>query len=441
MTCGGFFFLSSVSSFRKEYFDQRLNLAQAAITSLMAPDRHPSAGSAEASILENSGVFSIALRRNGGSEMIFPPRESGAISQTYDLRDTGALMFATGTLTTLLRREDRIVRIIGTMPEGEDFEIEITIAEGPLARSIADYASRVFFLSLTISFIAGGAVFVATRKLIVQPMARVTSHMVAFEEDPENAPLIEMSASRIPEIRLAEDALHSMQSEVKAALRQKSRLADLGAAVSKISHDLRNMLASAQLLADRLEHSPDPAVTRVGKKLITSLDRAVSLCAATLQHGNVEEAAPEARSIQLHPMVRDICEIVQPDGAQVRFVNEVPASLSILVDPDHLFRILVNLARNACQAIESTGREGQVVISAFGNGAFTIISVSDSGPGMPEKALKNLFLPFRGGARRGGAGLGLAIAAELSALNKGTLELMNTGEDGVEFRLTLPRRA
>ena len=62
-----------------------------------------------------------------------------------------------------------------------------------------------------------------------------------------------------------------MQVELTAALRQKDRLASLGAGVAKVSHDLRNILASAQLFADRLEETEDPTVRRLGPKIVASL--------------------------------------------------------------------------------------------------------------------------------------------------------------------------
>ena len=78
-------------------------------------------------------------------------------------------------------------------------------------------------------------------------------------------------------LRLMEESLRDLQLQLTRALRQKERLAALGGAVAKISHDLRNLLTTAQLLADRIESSADPAVRRTAPKLVASLDRAISL--------------------------------------------------------------------------------------------------------------------------------------------------------------------
>jgi signal transduction histidine kinase len=83
-----------------------------------------------------------------------------------------------------------------------------------------------------------------------------------------------------------------MQTQLTGALRQRERLAQLGSAVAKISHDLRNILASAQLFADRLEESRTRMCAGWGPRSWPRLSRAISLCEATLAFGRVEEPPP-----------------------------------------------------------------------------------------------------------------------------------------------------
>ena len=96
------------------------------------------------------------------------------------------------------------------------------------------------------------------------------------------------------EIGVAERELASMQRQLSSLLAQKNRLAQLGMAVSKINHDLRNMLANAQLISDRLVAIPDPTVQRFVPKLIASLDRAIQFCNASLQFGGSQKRPPAA---------------------------------------------------------------------------------------------------------------------------------------------------
>ena len=432
-------FFPSVARFREDYLMQRLQMAQIASLALLAADDRMVEEALEVELLENAEVSSIVLRRDFARQLVLQAPEGAMVEETFDLRAAAFPDLMADALRTLVGPRDRTIRVIGAPLNDGGEAIEITMAEAPLCEAMIAFAWRVLILSLIISTATGVLIFVFCRRLIVRPMQRVVDNIVAIQKDPEGAPLAAGAGSSLEEIARAERALGEMQTTVKGALLQKSRLADLGAAVAKISHDLRNMLASAQLMADRLETSSDPVVTRIGPKLIGSLDRAATLCVSTLKHGKAEEAPPEPRRISLRRLADDVGDAVFADEGLVSFVNDVPEGAEATADVDHLFRILANLARNARQAIETAGREGgRVAISATVADGRARLAIADNGPGMPQKALDNLFQPFLGGARRGGTGLGLAIAAELAAANGAELTLEKSTVDGTTFALILP---
>jgi signal transduction histidine kinase len=232
-----------------------------------------------------------------------------------------------------------------------------------------------------------------------------------------------------------------MQTELTHALKQRERLAQLGRAVAKVSHDLRNILTSAQLFTDRIEASEDPLVRRLAPKLVNSITRAVSLCEGTLAFGRAEEPAPALTLVRLSEVAGDIVESesLAATDAQVEIRSDVPTDLVVRADPEQLFRIIMNLVRNARQAIAATGRAGGVVIDASEEPGTWMITVSDTGPGLPQKAQENLFTPFQGGIRKGGSGLGLAIAAELARGHGGHVALASTGAEGTVFEICLPK--
>src|SRR6056300_1005620 len=97
-----------------------------------------------------------------------------------------------------------------------------------------------------------------------------------------------------------------MQTQLTGALKQKERLAQLGGAVARVSHDLRNILTSAQLFTDRIEMSEDPVVQRMAPKLVGSISRAVNLCETTLAFGKAEEPAPKLTRVALADIVADV---------------------------------------------------------------------------------------------------------------------------------------
>src|SRR5204863_7091345 len=129
------------------------------------------------------------------------------------------------------------------------------------------------------------------------PMRRVTANLVAFHADPESPARIMRPSDRGDEIGMVERELSDMQRDLVSTLHQKSRLAALGLAVSKINHDLRNLLASAQLISDQLSDVPDPKVQRFAPKLMRSLERAIAFAQSTLSYGRAQEAAPDRRMV------------------------------------------------------------------------------------------------------------------------------------------------
>ncbi len=121
-------------------------------------------------------------------------------------------------------------------------------------------------------------VYLSLQWLLVRPMRRMTASMTRFREDPEDASRMIVPSGRADEIGLAESELAVMQETVRQALGQRARLAALGTAVTKINHDLRNILSTARLVTDGLTASAAPEVRRLAPRLIDAIDRAVALC-------------------------------------------------------------------------------------------------------------------------------------------------------------------
>jgi signal transduction histidine kinase len=315
----------------------------------------------------------------------------------------------------------------------------------PLRKAMLRFSVNILLLSLLISGITAALVFLALHYMFVRPLRRMTANMMAFHGQPENPASIIVPSARQDEIGMAERELASMQRDLASMLQQKNRLAALGLAVSKINHDLRNLLTTAQLFSDRLSSLPDPRVQRFAPKLMRALERAIAFCESTLSYGRAQETPPDRRTVALGPLVEEVRETLGlgPD-TPIRWVDAVERGLMVDADPDQLFRILLNLARNAVQALESRaagdpGRD-QVRITGRREGAVVVIEVSDTGPGISEGARAHLFEAFQGSTRTGGTGLGLTIAAELARAHGGDIRLVE-GTIGATFRVTIPDRA
>ncbi len=431
-------FVPSVARFREDYLLLRLERAQIASLALLADDMIDEA--AEQELLETAGVFNVVLRRDDSRQLMLSSPLPGPVVDTFDLRDAPAMELIRDALMRIWDREPRIIRLIGQPVREGGQLIEVTMSTGSLRSAMLDYGLNILLLSAVISVITAVLLFLAVRGTLVLPIKRVVRAMQSYARAPEDARTIIAPDARVLELREAEDALMSMQTELTAALRQKERLAQLGGAVAKISHDLRNILTVTQLMADRMEMSDDPAVQRAAPKLVNSISRAVHLCEGTLAFGKAEEPAPKLTRVDAAGICEDVIEgerLSAPEG--VDFVAEVPKGLEIRADAEQLHRVLSNLIRNARQAIAASGKPGQVTVAGGEDDQEWQLTVADTGPGLPKKAQDNLFTPFQGGTSKGGTGLGLAIAAELIRGHGGQIELLTSDASGTTFIIRLPK--
>jgi signal transduction histidine kinase len=437
-----FIYVPSVANFRNNWLTERV--AQARIAALIlekAPtDALPRPLVEE--VLANMDTSMIALRIENRRQLLAMSQMPPMVDFEIDLRKRNALEAIMRTFDILLIGGRRTVRVVGPAPGGGEF-VEIVISEAPLRAALIGFSQNILMLSLFISGLTALLVFAALNGLIVRPVRRLAMAVLAFRSDPEDARSVIRPDKRSDEIGTLERSVADMQITLQQELRQREHLANLGLAVAKINHDMRNMLASAQLVADRISGLDDPNVQRFVPKLLDALDRAIAFCQSTLSYGKAQERPAELRDMDLAALVDDVADMLMlaPDGHPALHV-EIPGYLSVRTDQDHLSRVLTNLLRNAIAALESLphpARESaEIVVSARKQDGMVLIDVHDNGPGIPPKIRERLFRAFSGSSRPGGTGLGLAIAAELMRGIGGQIALVETGPTGTTFRLTLP---
>jgi signal transduction histidine kinase len=442
-------YVPSIANFRLNWLSDRLAVART--VSIVLNAQTPESEKINLppkvvqEILDSAGAKTIAVKMGNQRKLLALNDLPQQVHHNVDLRESTPARAVWAALQTLFFRSDSdVVRVVGRGPPGSDF-IEIVIEEGPLRDKMFEFSRNILFLSLLISAITAALVYLSLHYLFVRPLDVLTTNMIRFREDPENASRIVVPSGRTDEIGIAEHELGAMQRDLASMLQQKSHLAALGLAVSKINHDLRNLLASAQLFSDRLASVPDPNVQRFAPQLMRSLERAIAFCQSTLSYGQVREPPPDRRSVQLEALVDEVRETLglSPESP-VRWISAVERGLHVDADPDQLFRVVLNVTRNALQALESRapnepGRD-QLRITGRREGSVAVIEVSDTGPGVSERARAHLFEAFQGSTRRGGSGLGLAIAAELLRAHGGEIRLVD-GTIGATFRLIIPDRA
>lgn len=437
-----FIFLPSLANFRLSWLDERLSTAAAVGIVLVDSDPESLSGAVQDDVLRALGAMALAVRDEGSARLLAAADMPHDIDLHVDLGSASPLGEVHEALYTLFFGGERVLRVFA--PFGGEREFELVMTEAGLRKAMLAYARNVAFLSLILSLATASLVFYAIHRVMIRPMRAMTRSMLAFREAPDDPARIIRAGGRGDEIGVAERELAAMQGELQRMLVERRRLADLGLAVSKINHDMRNILAAAQLMSDRLARVDDPDVRKLAPRLVRTLDRAISYSEGVLTYGRTQEPPPARRSLRLRELADEVLTLAGPEvAARIELVNAIEPGFEIDADPEQLFRVLSNLVRNAVEAMSgetSPALVRRLTVSAERSGGVARILVEDTGPGLPQKARENLFSAFRGAARTGGTGLGLAIAHELARAHGGTLELVESRAGRTAFAITIPDR-
>ena len=435
----------SVASFRQDKLMKRADSAALVTEALMSreADLSDEARTMLAKrFMMQTGANKLAAVMDGQTVLTLGGEGVGEVVRTEDLRRprlfpplgvTASEFFTFGG--------DKHLRVIAPSPVPQQDRLELYVPCAALGAELRAYAGRIALISIVIALIVGGLIFLAMRTLIVAPVQRLAADMTAFREAPQTRRRLAVPSQRPDEIGQLQREFHEMKQSVRTAFRERERLANLGLSVTKINHDLRNVLSTALLMADRLSINADPELAQMGERLARTVERGVGLTEEVLEYSQAREPEPVIETV----CPRRIAEEVQADlrtaFPAVAVDIRIPPRLDVRADAEQIHRILSNLARNAAQALRGR-RDGRILFESEVVGEGTLIlRIADNGPGLPDKVSDRLFLPFTRGDSEGSTGLGLSIAKELAEKMGGSLELLDTGPGGTTFILGLPRAA
>jgi signal transduction histidine kinase len=392
--------------------------------------------------LRSMGVELIALRKADTSRLLAAVSRPPTVDAHFDLRHVNGIEAIYDAIAAIAERQPKTIRVIGEA-DGDDTRIEIVMNSKPLRDAMLSYLANVTLLAIALSIIIGSLIFVSFNHLFVQPIRRLSGGMRQFSERPDDPTRIFKASVGSDELDIAGQQLAQMQESLYFALKQRKNLADLGLAVSKINHDLRNILSSAQLMSDRLVDVHDPLVKSFAPRLVRTLDRAVSYTDELLSFGKTNDHLPKRQEFHLRPLASEVREVVLLGLTnKVDYEIEIDEALTIFADSEHIFRIIYNLSRNAVQALDQDRQPNalgrRLIVSSERLRNVVNIVVDDNGPGMPAKAREHLFAPFKGSVRAGGTGLGLVIVRELVLAHGGTIALVEKLGRGTQFRIEIP---
>jgi signal transduction histidine kinase len=429
----------ALAAFEVDWLKGRVHDAELASLAVKAAPAGVVSNRIERELLAGAGVKLVAVSTDGVRRLLIQGPYLTRTPELVDLRRENFADWLAAPFSTLARRDPLTLRVVDRLQFSEGDFIEILIDEAPLKRDLTANLLRVLGVSALVSIITGVLVYLTLNAFLVQPMRRITRAMELFRARPEDPKARLKLSGRRDEIGRAEAELDRMQEDLRQALQSRARLAALGEAVAKINHDLRNMLSSAQMVAERLAKSGDPRVSQALPRLERALDRAVRLAGNVLAYGKTEEPPPSKTAVPLAVAAVEAAEDAGLSADGVPLIYEAQDGLIADADPEQLHRILVNLFRNAREAIEATERPGGRIRMAGALQDRTLhLRIIDNGPGLPDRVRQRLFQAFASSGRPGGAGLGLAISRELARAQGGDLELLQSDAEGAVFELTLP---
>lgn len=439
MTAEVFIFLPSIARFREVHLEQLIESGTLAALALDATPDNMVTEEVKRSLLNNARVDAVVLVEPTRPKRALMNIEPRADMPSFNLKNRGALGLIWDALSAMAQDGSRYIRVGGESMRLPTAMVWIVVDELPMRIAMYNYSGRILALSIIIALFTAILLYLGLRWLVIRPLQDLSSDMTAFRRAPEEGGIERAPTQRNDEIGVVDREFQNLQRELRASLRQKSRLAEVGAATNKINHDLRNMLSTARLLSDRLARSGDERTRVLAPTILNTIDRAARLASDAIEYVR-DRPAPRLAMLDLADLIDEAGIALQEQGEDsnpnlVRaWLNEVGEGCPARADRDLLYRIFVNLGRNAFEAGATT-----VTIRSRTSSGFLLIDVADNGPGVPQTVAAQLFRPFTTGGRAGGAGLGLAIARDLVRAHGGDIALSETGASGTTFRFTLPQ--
>ncbi|HSH99188.1 MAG TPA: HAMP domain-containing sensor histidine kinase [Reyranella sp.] len=438
MTAELLLFLPSIARHRLVYLEQLIESGTLAALALDATPDNMVTEEVKRALLNHARVDAVVLvepNKPRRALLNIPPRPD---MPTFNLKERGALGLIWDALGAMARDGANYTRVGGESMRLPRAMVWIVVDELPMRLAMYEYSVRVLVLSLIIALFTAALLYLALRWLVIRPLQDLSAEMVAFRRDPEEARTDRARSTRNDEIGVVDREFQNLKHELRASLRQKSRLAEIGAASNKINHDLRNILSTARLLSDRLARSVDPHTRKFAPTILSTIDRATRMASEAIEYVR-DRPTPKLEAFDLADLVDEVGITLQEQGEDAdpnllrTWINALQGERRVRADRDQLYRVFINLGRNAFDAGANA-----VTVRAQNGGAYVLVDVIDNGPGVPKDVAAQLFKPFTTGGRAGGAGLGLAIARDLVRAHGGEIAMTETGPQGTTFRFTVP---
>ena len=221
---------------------------------------------------------------------------------------------------------------------------------------------------------------------------------------------------------------------------KKERLAIIGDMASTIVHDLKNPMSTikgyAQLIA-----TTSPDLIKPASIIANEIDRLSEMAQELLEFSTGSSNRCEFQEIECDPFFNEIFEFLKGDLTNKSLIldHNIKFKGKIRINKEKIRRAILNIAKNS---IESMGQEGRlgITVSESIEKKGIIISLVDTGKGMPEEIRKSIFEPFVTHGKQNGTGLGMSITKKIIDLHNGTIQIESKEGHGTKVTITLPRK-
>jgi two-component system NtrC family sensor kinase len=337
------------------------------------------------------------------------------------------------TDTLLLNILHQIAELLGAMSamllikEEEHFQKVLAIGELVSSEASADLIAKMPESLDSENPVHNGYIYLKLEKYGV---------VVLFDQ-PRNEP-------RQEHIFLVELFLeHAGQALVNAQLHEKvvrqEHLSAIGQAVSMISHDLRNPIGNIISCTEYLAQENKEGTSSDALNLIAlSAEDALNMVEDLLDYVRGAEPKMVANdSVKFIEKLGELMEYLRKRFPAITLRIQPPEAFTFDGDTSKMLRVIDNLIRNAAEALDAAGTpDPQVEVTLSQDQGTTVFTVSDNGPGIPDKIRKDLFDPFKTFGKEKGTGLGLSIAKQFVESHHGAIHFESVPGKTV-FRITL----
>ncbi len=348
--------------------------------------------------------------------------------------------------------------------------VDIVVSLDEMKTDLASYRNRIILLTILLIILLGASLTFFTLHLINRPVNELLRHTARLAQGQLDCEMVPTSNDELGDLmrafqlmtnnlRQARDDLEEWGRTLEEKVWERSeqlqriqkqlvhteKLASLGELVAGIAHEINNPLSGILIFSELVAKDKrlDPALKKDMETISSEAQRCAGIVKGLLEFAR--DYQPKKTLCDINQVLIDSlrlveCQSVFQNVAILRQLgNDLP---QIMADQNQLKQVFINIFINAGQAMQDQKRgELQIITRLDNDSSNVVVTVSDSGCGVPAEQLGKLFDPFFTTKGAGGTGLGLSVSYGIIQAHGGTIKAESDIGMGMTFIITLPRCA